>query len=211
MAAASASSLASARLRSVILAWKVAAIGGLVAFVAYTLFGSGYDHFFNRYWYNALILLAAGAAVARAVTTRAERTASIAFAAGIASWAVGEILFDFAYGGDPPYPSAADAFYLLFYPACYIGMAVLVRHRLSEFTRMVWFDGVMAALAAAALSSAVVFQIVLGNTDGSTSVIVTNLAYPLGDVLLLSGVAGVFALTGWRPDRTWGLIGAALV
>jgi diguanylate cyclase (GGDEF)-like protein len=211
MAAASASSLAGARLRSAKLAWKVAAIGGLVAFGAYTLVGSGYDDFFNRYWYNALILLAAGAAVARAVTTRQERTASIAFAAGIACWAVGEILFDFAYGGAPPYPSVADVFYLLFYPACYIGMAVLVRHRLSDFTRMVWFDGVMAALGAAALGSAVLFEVVLNHTHGSTSVIVTNLAYPVGDVLLLSGVAGVFALTGWRPDRTWGLIGAALL
>jgi len=135
----------------------------------------------------------------------------IAFAAGISSWAVGEILFDSVYAGDPPYPSVADVFYLLFYPACYIGMAVLVRHRLSEFTPMVWFDGAMAAIAAAALGSAVLFEVVLNRTDGTTSVIVTNLAYPLGDILLLSGVAGVFALTGWRPDRTWGLIGVALL
>jgi diguanylate cyclase (GGDEF)-like protein len=211
MAAASASSLAGARLRSVVLVWKVAAIGGLVTFAAYTLFGDGFDQFFNRYWYNALILLAAGSAVARAVMVRSERTASIAFAAGISSWAVGEILFDFVYAGDPPYPSVADVFYLLFYPACYIGMAILVRHRLSEFTPMVWFDGAMAAIAAAALGSAVLFEVVLNRTDGTTSVIVTNLAYPLGDILLLSGVAGVFALTGWRPDRTWGLIGVALL
>jgi diguanylate cyclase (GGDEF)-like protein len=210
MAAASASSLAGARLRTVVLAWKVAAVGGLVTFTAYTLFGAGFDQFFNRYWYNALILLAAGAALVRALTTRVERTASIAFAVGLSSWAVGEILFDFAYAGNPPYPSAADAFYLLFYPACYVGIAVLVRHRLSEFSPMVWFDGAMAAIAAAALGSAVLFEIVLTHTDGSTSVIVTNLAYPLGDVLLLSAVAGVFALTGWKPDRTWGLIGASL-
>jgi diguanylate cyclase (GGDEF)-like protein len=211
MAAASASSLAGARLRTVVVAWKIAAVGGLVTFAAYTLFGAGFDQFFNRYWYNALILLAAGAAVTRAVTTRVERTAAIAFAVGISSWAVGEILFDFPYAGNPPYPSAADAFYLLFYPACYVGMAILVRHRLSEFTPMVWFDGAMAAIAAAAVGSAVLFEVVLTHTDGSTSVIVTNLAYPLGDVLLLSGVAGVFALSGWRPDRTWALIGASLL
>ena len=211
MAAASASSLAGARLRTVVVAWKVAAVGGLVTFAAYTLFGAGFDQFFNRYWYNALILLAAGAAVVRAVTTRIERTAAIAFAVGISSWAVGEILFDFPYAGNPPYPSAADAFYLLFYPACYVGMAILVRHRLSEFTPMVWFDGAMAAIAAAAVGSAVLFEVVLTHTDGSTSVIVTNLAYPLGDVLLLSVVAGVFSLTGWRPDRTWALIGASLL
>ena len=90
-------------------------------------------------------------------------------------------------------------------------MLILVKHRLSEFSPMVWFDGAMAAIAAAALGSAVLFEVVLQHTDGSTSVIVTNLAYPLGDILLLSAVAGVFALTGWKPDRTWGLIGAALL
>jgi two-component system cell cycle response regulator len=211
MAAASASSLAGARLRSAVLAWKVAAIGGLVIFAAYSLFGAGFDQFFNRYWYNALIMLAAGAAIVRAVTTRTERIASIAFACGLSAWAVGEILFDFVYAGNPPYPSAADAFYLLFYPACYVGMMILVKHRLSEFGPMVWFDGAMSAIAAAALGSALLFEIVFRHTDGSTSVIVTNLAYPLGDVLLLSAVAGVFAMTRWKPDRTWGLIGASLL
>ena len=90
-------------------------------------------------------------------------------------------------------------------------MMILVKHRLSEFGRMVWIDGAMAAIAAAALGSAVLFEVVFRHTDGSTSVIVTNLAYPLGDILLLSAVAGVFALTGWKPDRTWGLIGASLL
>ena len=88
---------------------------------------------------------------------------------------------------------------------------MLVRYRVSDFGAMIWFDGVMAALAAAAFGSAVLFEVVLRNTDGGTGVIVTNLAYPLGDILLLSAVVGVFALTGWKPDRTWGLIGASLL
>ena len=68
----------------------------------------------------------------------------------------------------------------------------------------------MAAVACSALGAAVLFEVVLGSTDGSAGVIVTNLAYPLGDILLLSAVVGVFALTGWRPGRTWALIGAGL-
>jgi diguanylate cyclase (GGDEF)-like protein len=68
----------------------------------------------------------------------------------------------------------------------------------------------MAAIASSALGAAVLFEVVLGTTDGSTAVIVTNLAYPLGDILLLAAVIGVFALTGWRPDRTWALIGTGL-
>ena len=38
-----------------------------------------------------------------------------------------------------------------------------------------------------------------------------NLAYPLGDVTLLVFVAVAFALSSWRPDRMWLLLGAALV
>ncbi len=68
----------------------------------------------------------------------------------------------------------------------------------------------MAAIASAALGAAVLFEVVLRSTDGSTGVIVVNLAYPLGDILLLAAVIGVFALTGWRPGRTWMLIGAGL-
>ena len=38
----------------------------------------------------------------------------------------------------------------------------------------------------------------------------TTLAYPLGDIAMLSMVVGVIALTGWRPGRTWSLLLAGL-
>ena len=206
---------AHARIRGLLLlrAWQAAAIGGVALLAAYEAFGSNpvLDDFYNRYWYNLLILLAAGATVVRAVTARTERAVWVSFAAGVSCWAVGELLFDFAYGADPPFPSPADGFFLAFYPACYAGVLLLVRSRISEFGRMLWLDGAMAAIAAAAVGAAVLFQVVLQDTHGSPAVIVTNLAYPLGDTLLLSAVIGVFALSGWRPDGTWGLIGGALL
>ena len=193
-------------------AWRVAAVAGLAIFVAHTLLGRrlGLDDFFNRWLYNALILLGLAACVIRTVRVRVERRAWLMLSAGVAAWAVGELLFDFAYGGSPPFPSVADGFYLAFYPACYVTLLLLVRARLSEFSRTLWFDGVMASIACSALGAAVLFEVVLRSTDGSTAVIVTNLAYPLGDILLLSAVVGIFALMGWRPDRTWLLIGAGL-
>ena len=51
----------------------------------------------------------------------------------------------------------------------------------------------------------------LEGTEGSTSTVVTNLAYPLGDVLLLSAVFGVFSLTGGRPGRRWLLLGLGVL
>jgi two-component system, cell cycle response regulator len=192
--------------------WYVTAGVGLGLFAAHTVLGDrlGLDDFFNRFLYNALILLALAACVYRATRPGRERGAWLALSIGVASWAVGELVFDFAYGGRPPYPSVADVFYLAFYPSCYVGLMLLVRSRLSGFGRALWLDGATAALASSALGAAVLFEIVLRSTDGSTAVIVTNLAYPLGDILLLSGVIGVFVLIGWKPDRTWALIGAGL-
>ena len=34
----------------------------------------------------------------------------------------------------------------------------------------------------------------------------TNLAYPLGDLVLLGLIVGALAGTGWRLDRTWVLL-----
>ena len=39
---------------------------------------------------------------------------------------------------------------------------------------------------------------------------ITTLAYPLGDIAMVAMVVGVFALTGWRPGRTWSLLLAGL-
>jgi diguanylate cyclase (GGDEF)-like protein len=191
-------------------AWHAVAIVGVGVFSLHTVVPMGLDDFFNRYLYNALILLAVFACVRRAMKRGRERSAWVAFSVAAVSWAVAELIYDFGYHANPPFPSVADAFYIGFYPACYVGLMLLVRSRVSEFGRALWLDGAMATLASAALGAAVLFEAVLSSTDGSPGVVITNLAYPIGDILLLSAVAGVFVLTGGKAGRTWMLIGAAL-
>jgi diguanylate cyclase (GGDEF)-like protein len=191
-----------------------AAFVGLVAFVGYTLSdvrGTDLDRFFNDGVYNVLELLAVAGCCLRLVYVKADRLPWALITCGVASWATADFLFTFAYDNDPPYPSVADAFYLAFYPLCYVGLLLLVRRHVADFNRSLWLDGLTAALAAAALGAAVLVEVVLETTAGSTSVVVTNLAYPLGDVLLLSVVVGVFALTGWRPGSIWLSIGMGFV
>ncbi len=74
-------------------------------------------------------------------------------------------------------------------------------HGLARIGGTLWLDGLTASLAAAALGAAVLVELVLRTTEGSPSTVATNLAYPLGDLLLLSAVFGVFSLTRWRPGR----------
>ena len=50
------------------------------------------------------------------------------------------------------------------------------------------------------------FETVLENVEGNAAAVATNLAYPLGDLVLLSLIVGALAGTGWRLDRTWMLL-----
>lgn len=193
--------------------WYLLAAAGLALLTAHDLTGfggPGVDDFFNRTFYNALILLALSGCALRILWVRTARSAWLALTVCVAAWAVGEVLYDFAFDGSPPFPSAADGFYLAFYPACYVGLLLLVRSHASKLNGSVWLDGIMASLAAAAIGASILFEAVLATTGGSPAAVVTNLAYPLGDILLLALVVGVFAVTGWRPGRVWALIGGAL-
>jgi diguanylate cyclase (GGDEF)-like protein len=182
----------------------------LVAFAAFTVVGASspaVQDLFNNGVYNALLLLAVAGCALRVVYVRADRLPWALITCGVACWTVGDLLFAFAFDNDPPFPSIADAFYLVFYPLCYVGLLLLVRTYIADFNRSLWLDGLTAALAAAAVGAAVLFQAVLEATEGSRAAVITNLAYPLGDILMLSLVVGVFALAGWHPGRMWLLVG----
>ena len=51
----------------------------------------------------------------------------------------------------------------------------------------------------------------VSSTHGSPLVVLTNLSYPLGDIVLLALIVFVCVITDWRPGRAWLLIGAALL
>jgi diguanylate cyclase (GGDEF)-like protein len=71
-------------------------------------------------------------------------------------------------------------------------------------------DGLIAALGTAALGAVFIFDFVADRTSGTAIQQATTLAYPLGDIVMLSLVVGVVALTRWRPGRTWSLLLAGL-
>jgi GGDEF domain-containing protein len=195
-------------------AWQGVLVLALLGLAAHDVAGIGQPRgnvVFDRWLYEGIELVAALGCLVRAARVRAERAAWLAIGLALLSTTVGDVLYDFAYGANPPYPSAADAFYLAFYPACYVGIGLLLRARLSRFSASLWLDGLMAGLAAAALGASLLLQVVLANTHGQPLVVATTLAYPLGDVVLLAMLVFIFAVTGWRPGRAWTLIAAGLL
>ncbi len=193
-------------------AWLVLVSAGLLFFVAHTLGAGGHelDGFASTWVYDTLELLAVVAVAARAVLVPAERAAWALLAVGIACWTLGDLSWTVLYGGNPPFPSLADVFYLGFYPPTYLALALLVRHRLSRFNASVWLDGLSLSLAAASLGAAVLLEVVIHDTHGTLLAEAVNLAYPIGDIVLVALVVGVFGISGRRPGPSWAAIGSAL-
>ena len=74
-----------------------------------------------------------------------------------------------------------------------------------------WLDGLIAGLGLSAVAAGLVLDPILSSTGGSFAVVATNLAYPVGDLLLFLVVVTGIGLMGWRPGRMWGLLAVSLI
>jgi two-component system, cell cycle response regulator len=205
------------RRKTFLRAAQLATVAGLVVFILQATLkvgGHGFDSFARDWLYDGLIVASALFCLVRAALVRDERLAWLMLGLGLASWSAGEIYYTSVLAGqhDPPYPSIADALYLGFYPATYVALGLLIRPRVREYGAGVWLDGIIGALAVAAIGSAVLIEAVVKSTGGTAITVATDLAYPICDVLLLAFVVGALAVTGWEVmGRAWSLLAAGLV
>jgi len=168
----------------------------------------------NKFTYDGILVLAALNCVICG-WRRSDRVVWLWVGVAISAWTAGDIYYTWWLDGkaNVPFPSLADAGYLLFYPPVYVALVVLFHKEVRGIVRSLWLDGVIAALTTAALAASVVYAIVERSLDGSgesAAGIATNLAYPLGDMLVLGIVVGAVALSGWRFSARWLLFGSGL-
>jgi diguanylate cyclase (GGDEF)-like protein len=142
----------------------------------------------------------------RAASLRHARAVPVLLGVGLLCWAAGDIVL--TVQSDPPSPSLADAFYVAFYPVTYTGLMLLLRSNVKRFSLASWLDGGVAGFGAAALCATFAFKDVLHHAGGSASGVALNLAYPVGDVLLLGLVVGGAAIVSGRGKLPWLLLAA---
>jgi two-component system, cell cycle response regulator len=193
----------------------VAALAALLVHVARTVSGLGggsADVAVDDWLYTFVLGACALTCIARGALAREERLAWILIGCGLAAWTAGDSYWAFHLSGRQAieYPSIADAARLLLFPAAYAGIALLVRARVPRFDASLWLDGVIGALAVAAVGAAVLYPALEGATQGELEAVATHIGYPLGDLLLIGFVIGAVALTGWRPGRGLVLIACGL-
>ncbi|MHB8531093.1 MAG: putative bifunctional diguanylate cyclase/phosphodiesterase [Solirubrobacteraceae bacterium] len=163
---------------------------------------------FDRWVYSGVEIGACAIVLARAALVRKDRRSWLLLAIGMGFYAFADLYWTLVLQplAEPPSPSAADAGYLLFYPCAFAMIVGLVSSHLRKLHASVWLDGAIGALTVAAIGSSLALSPVVHGTHGSLASVTTNMAYPLGDFVLIVFLLGVFALTDWRPGGTWLLL-----
>jgi diguanylate cyclase (GGDEF)-like protein len=201
-----------------VVAWAVLA---LLGFVVLGIFASVLVRPTGSYWtwldgwvICAVELTASGVCIARALVDRPGRLAALFLGLSLLSWTVGDCILTVQSigGATPPSPSWSDLFYILFYPFAYAALIFFMRGQTNQFQVTNWLDGAIAGLGVAAACAAVLFIGGFHATGAGSAANLTNLAYPIGDALLLGLIAGGFAALSGRHRAPWILltIGMAL-
>jgi two-component system cell cycle response regulator len=185
---------------------------GLAALYAYALTGVGgasAEHYFTDDIYLGLESIGVLLCGWRALAGPDHRGAWWCIAVAFACWTAGDLAWVLLpASGDSP---ITEGLYLVFYPLCVAGTALLLAQGSERVAARMWIDGLLAALTTAAVIVALAFNPILDATHGDAVHMAINLADPLGDLVLVGFVLIAFATQAWRPGRGWALFGLGMV
>ena len=189
-------------------------LGLTIAYAVYAVGGWGgqaVHSFFVDWVYDAVTVIATVLCGLRAIRVREERAVWSLVAVAFALELTGNVLETALYGAaTAPVPSAADVFWIAFYVPLIVALALRVRAA-AVVAGVVIFDVLIATGALGAVSAAFVLDAILANGSGSTSELVTTLAYPVADLVLVGLVLQLAAASGWRLGRATSLMAGCFV
>jgi diguanylate cyclase len=144
----------------------------------------------------------------RAVFFDEDRLAWACFSLGMVGYLAGVVSFELYYRHQPAVirPSWSDVAYLALYPLLLVALFAMVRSRLGRLTRATWLDAALAGLTSAAVASAVALGPALTaalSAETDTGALLTGIAYPVADLLVLALLAGGLAVTGRGAGGCW--------
>jgi diguanylate cyclase (GGDEF)-like protein len=162
----------------------------------------------DTWFYGFVIMTVTLAGLVRPLVVRQNRLPWLLLSLATISWAVGDQYWSimFAEADDIPVPSPADVGYVGLYPLAYVGLILLARAVLKRVPASVLLDGMVTSLAVGALFSAVTVRQIISAVDGSAAAVITNLSYPVGDLVLIVVAVATLSLVRWRADPVWWLL-----
>jgi diguanylate cyclase (GGDEF)-like protein len=196
--------------------WPVYAVMGvlLVAYLVSVVVRDGNtDSTLLDGWGVDLFELAASALCMLSARRRSSgRAVPIILGLGLMLWCFGDttLTIESLGGATPPSPSWADPFYLCFFPLAYVALVVFVRGETRHLSSPNWLDGAVAGLGAGSVCAAFAFHTLERSSGLDGLALAVNVAYPVGDVLLLLLVVGGTAVMSGRRKIPWLLVAAGI-
>lgn len=164
----------------------------------------------DTWFYSLVLITVALSGLLRPLLVRRDRRAWLLLSIATISWAAGDVYWSATFSerapADIPVPSPADAFYVGLYPLAYFGLVLLARSVLRKVPASVWLDGLVTSLAVGAVFSAFTVQDVITGAEGSLPEVITNLSYPVGDLVLIVVAFATLAMVRFRADPVWWLL-----
>ncbi|HKV20971.1 MAG TPA: GGDEF-domain containing protein, partial [Mycobacterium sp.] len=142
-----------------------------------------------------------------------QRKAWIAMAAGLAGWAIGAALWIYyeAIAHQPPFPSLADAGYLMFPIGAAVAMALLPVGYSGHSRARLALDGLIVVGALFEISWVLVLRSIFESDATSTSAVVLALAYPVSDIAIVAVAVLVLARARTGGRVTLAMLTAGVV
>jgi diguanylate cyclase (GGDEF)-like protein len=161
---------------------------------------------------SAFEVLGGALCIASGLVRRTARWVPIILGAALMAWALGRltVTIETLGGARPPEVAVYDAFYLSFYPLAYVALVLYLRGEVRRLATPNWLDGMIAGLGATALCAAFAFHAVARLTGKTVLATAVNLAYPVGDVLLLLLVVGGVTVLSGRDRRPWLVVASGI-
>jgi signal transduction histidine kinase len=169
---------------------------GTIAVGVYFALPSG---LWQAWWYVGIGVASTAALVAAGLGRWLPfETGWIFFALGLAFFVAGDAVGSIyqSTGGEIPFPSVADLFYLLGYPILAAGALVLALGRGQARDARAWLDAVAVTAGVATVIWGPLFETYSG--QGSLFDKLVLFAYPVGDLVLLAALARLVVASVWN-------------
>ena len=176
--------------------WVYLAVSGTAALLSFLLPDM------HTLWWGTLGLTSAAAVGAGIAVHRPTRKLPwVLVGLALLTLALGDVVYDLLtglFGQVDPFPSLADAFYLTTYPLFAGGLLVLTRTRRGQRNSGALIDALIATTACALLAWLYLIVPYVRATDMTLAEKLISVAYPLGDIAILSVLARLVAHGGTR-------------
>jgi diguanylate cyclase (GGDEF)-like protein len=190
--------------RRIVVGAAALSAAGALAYLVMTLTGTAATGGID-WTFDLAFTAAVAACVLRGALVEAQRGRWLLIGAALGCWIAADLYWELFLADleSPPYPSPADAGYLLFYPLLAAAVIVELRSPGRRQRVTIALDALAAVLIVAALAAAVLYPALRAATDGSARVVATNLSYPVGDILVIVLITIRVFVTGERPRGPW--------